>query len=52
MIKTKIVFAFMPVKTDNGWQWLKYVEKTIDEKPVYYLGLLPEISYKSLTKQQ
>lgn len=45
-IKTDNWFAWRPVKTTNaGWVWRKIVNRTIDERPVVYLGLLPEYSY-------
>ncbi len=46
-IKTDNWFAWRPIKTINaGWVWLKVVKRTIDERPVVYLGLLPEYSYE------
>lgn len=44
-IHVSIWFAWFPVKTDNGWVWLRYVKRTVDECPEVYLGLLPERSY-------
>lgn len=45
-IKTDKWFAWRPVKTDNaGWVWWRVVDRTIDERPVVYLGLLPYYSY-------
>lgn len=39
-------FAWYPVNTDNaGWIWLKTVDRKIDERDEYYLGLLPKYSY-------
>lgn len=39
-------FAWWPVKTTNaGWVWWKVVNRTVDERPEVYLGLLPEYSY-------
>jgi hypothetical protein len=44
-----IWFAWHPVKTINKeWIWLKFVKRTIDERPVKYHGLLPEITYEKL----
>lgn len=46
-ITTKKWFAWHPVKTENaGWVWWKTVEKTRDERPEVYLGLLPITTYK------
>lgn len=45
-IKTDNWFAWRPVKTSSkGWVWLKTVKRTIDERPLVYLGLTPEYSY-------
>jgi len=45
-ITTSRWFAILPVKTKNcGWVWLRMVDKTVDVRPVQYLGLLPEITY-------
>jgi hypothetical protein len=45
-VKTEKWFAWHPVKTDNkGWVWLNFVNRTIDERPLVYLGLHPEYSY-------
>jgi len=45
-IKKDKWFAWRPVKTTNaGWIWFKIVNRTIDERPVEYLGLLPEFEY-------
>lgn len=45
-ITTKKQFAWHPVKTENaGWVWWKTVEKTRDERPEVYLGLLPITTY-------
>jgi len=41
-------FAWKPVKTNTGWVWLKTVNRTIDERPEVYLGLLPEYSYTKI----
>jgi len=39
-------FAFLPVKTkDAGWKWFTTVNRVVDERPVQYLGLLPDIRY-------
>lgn len=44
-----IWFAWRPVKTEEGnWAWLKYVARTIDERPLVYLGLLEEYKYYNL----
>lgn len=48
-ITIKIWFAWRPIKTiDKKLIWLKFVRKTIDERPVIYQGLLPEITYEKL----
>ena len=40
-------FAWYPVKTTNsGWVWWKYVDRTTDERPEVYMGLLTEYTYK------
>ena len=40
-------FAWYPVKTKYwGWVWLKYVWRTVDDRPEFYQGLLPEITYQ------
>ncbi|AGO47893.1 hypothetical protein Phi40:1_gp028 [Cellulophaga phage phi40:1] len=39
-------FAWHPVKCIEGkWHWLKMITKEVDERPVVYLGLLPDIKY-------
>ncbi len=48
LVKESMFFAWYPVRTDKGWKWLKTVNRIIDERPEYYLGLLPEITYKSI----
>ena len=46
-ICTKEWFAWRPVRLDSGeWVWLDWVEKTTDDRPLVYLGLLTEYSYK------
>lgn len=46
-IKTHDWFAILPVKTENaGWVWLKWVKRTVDDRPVQYLGLTPTITYE------
>ena len=48
-ISVDIWFAWHPVKTiDNEWIWFIYVKRTIDERPIKYNGLLPEITYEKL----
>jgi|688.fasta_scaffold136092_2 hypothetical protein len=52
-IKTEKWFAWHPVKTDNkGWVWLNFVNRTIDERPLVYLGLHAEYSYTNKPMQQ
>jgi hypothetical protein len=42
-------FAIFPVRLEEGgWAWMKWVEKEVDDRPVEYLGLLPDITYKSI----
>jgi hypothetical protein len=39
-------FAIIPVRLEEGgWVWMKWVEKEVDDRPVEYLGLLPDITY-------
>jgi len=46
-IHVDIVYALLPVKTNCGkWVWFKRVERTIDESPLIYLGLLPKVTYE------
>ena len=45
-IKQDKWFAWRPVKTTEGkWVWMKTVNRTIDERPEFYLGLLPQYYY-------
>lgn len=41
-------FALFPVKTDDGWIWLRFVNKFVDERPEQYQGLLPTVWYKKI----
>jgi len=42
-------FAWYPVRTTSGnWVWWNYVTRTVDERPVQYQGLLPEITYEEI----
>jgi len=42
----EIWFAWYPVMTEEGeWQWLRNVGRIIDQRPLVYLGLLPEYRY-------
>jgi hypothetical protein len=41
-------FALFPVKTNNGWKWLKTVYKLEDDRPERYLGLLPTVWYEEI----
>jgi len=48
-VKTSDWFAWKPVKTeDSGWVWLKTVSRTVDDRPLVYMGLLTQYSYKLL----
>lgn len=47
-IRVDVWFAWFPVRTDDGWVWLKYVGRKIDECPEVYLGLLPVTTYEKL----
>lgn len=47
-INTDRWFAWFPVKTDEGWVWWNYVERTIDDCPVQYLGLETITTYKKI----
>lgn len=48
-VYTEEWFAWRPVRLDTGkWVWLKMVERTVDERPLVYQGLLETYSYKSL----
>lgn len=45
-VKTDKWFAWRPIYTTNaGWVWLTLVNRTIDERPEVYLGLLPDYTY-------
>lgn len=40
-IKSDNWYAWYPVKTENeGWVWLCWTQRTIDSRPLVYLGLL------------
>ncbi len=42
-------FSWRPVRLDNGkWVWFKWVERTVDDRPLVYLGLLTEYLYNEL----
>lgn len=48
-IRYDVWFAWRPVRTTNqGWVWFRYVNRTIDERPEVYQGLLPEYSYEKI----
>ena len=48
-IHKDIWYAWFPVKTISGeWIWLKYVKRTIDERPLIFNGLLEEYTYEKL----
>ena len=42
-------FCIIPRKTTSGkWVWFNLVIKITDERPEYYMGLLPEYSYREI----
>lgn len=44
-------FSWRPVRLDNGkWVWFKWVERTVDDRPLVYLGLLTEYLYNELNQ--
>ena len=48
-IKKTKVFVVTCVLDTGERVWFKYVTKKVDDNPVYYIGLLPEISYTAET---
>jgi hypothetical protein len=49
-MEEKIWFCVIPHKLTSGeWCWLRHCIKTIDDRPVQYLGLLEEIRYHKIT---
>ena len=38
-------FAWKPVKTEEGWVWLIWIYRIIDDRPLVYLGLMEEYHY-------
>lgn len=48
-VSTNLWFAFLPVRTeDKKWVWLRWVKRTVDDRPLVYLGLLTEYTYETL----
>lgn len=48
-VYTEKWYAWRPVKLECGrWAWFEWVEKTTDDRPLVYQGLLETYSYKSL----
>ena len=42
-------FAWHPIRTSTGkWVWWNYVTRTIDERPIQYLGLLAITTYEEI----
>ena len=42
-------FAWYPVRISNGKRiWWNYVTRTVDDRPVQYIGLLPVTTYEEI----
>ena len=49
IIYTKPIFALFPKILDDGkYAWLKFILKEVDSRPLHYMGMGEDITYREI----